>query len=170
MDTDILIGAVIVALFALGLLWPGIRALRGHRRLWVVKPPYLPTQISERNTWPFMLICAGLAILFMIPSIYFELMGDERMRQLWWKLPFVWIPGAGVILSFFWWPGFLAPRWYRQWLKRGGKRVVMPWSQDEIDAVEAEPEGKPRAGKLKDIEKCRYNTNTWVSMEGDKND
>lgn len=168
MSTDILIGIIIVALVALGLLWPGIRALRGHRRVWVVKQPYLPTQISERNTWPFMLVCAGVAVVLMTPAIYFEVIGDEAMRQRWWDLPIVWIPMAGVVLSFFWWPSFLAPRWYRAWVKRGGRRAVMPWSEDEISALEAMAEGKARAGQLKDVEKCRYNTNTWASMEGHK--
>lgn len=134
---------------------PGIRALTGRRRAWTVKPPYNFTQVSSRNTWPFMMTWVGVGGLLSLPAIYFEAVGDEAMRQLWWDLPFIWIPLPFIMLSFVWWPAKLAPRWYRTWAERGGRRDVMPWTDAEIADVQALPEGRRKANIMKDIDLCR---------------
>ncbi|WP_231365962.1 hypothetical protein [Zhihengliuella flava] len=133
----------------------GVRALSGRRRAWAVKPPYNYTQVSSRNSWPFMMIGIGAVAVLSLPAIYFEGVGNEEMRQLWWNLPFIWLPLPFIALSFFWWPAKLAPRWYREWVARGGTRDVMPWTEEEIRAIRQEPPGRRRERTLKDIEKSR---------------
>ena len=153
---------IVLAVVAYGVIAamaiPGVRALTGKRRAWTVKPPYNFNQVSSRNTWPFMMTWVGVAGLLSLPATYFEAIGDEAMRQRWWDLPFIWIPVPFILLAYIWWPAKLAPRWYREWVERGGQRFVMPWSDDEIAAVRELPEGRGRMKMLEDIDRCRQLT------------
>ncbi|GHC99264.1 hypothetical protein [Zhihengliuella salsuginis] len=155
MSTDAIVFAVVAHLVVIAFVTPGFRALTGARRAWTVKPPFNITQLSPRNTWPFMLVCVAAALLLSTPATYFEAVGDEAMRQLWWNLPFIWIPLPFIMLSFVWWPAKLAPRWYREWVERGGRRDVMPWTDAEIADVQALPEGRRKNKIMKDIDLCR---------------
>lgn len=45
--------------------------------------------------------------------------------------------GALTVMSLFTWPRFLAPRWYRDWLDRGGNRQTSVYSPEEHAAGQA---------------------------------
>jgi hypothetical protein len=133
-------------------LWLAWRMLNGRSRRWTVAPS-IPFQISSRNTWPFMLLCFGLAIVIVLPTIWFELIGWEDARQFMWAGPF-WIPWVGVILSFFFWPVALTPGWYKRWVRDEAYPNASPWRPDEVEAVLAMPEGKKRNSMVKDMDWC----------------
>jgi hypothetical protein len=95
------------------------RCLNGDFRTWAVLPPIL-FQISRYNTWPLMLLMSGIAVLTATPAIYVEYANMEGARQLTWNLFF--IPLGLVVLSCFWWPPALAPRWFREWTRRSAHR------------------------------------------------
>lgn len=133
-------------------LWIAWRALNGRYRRWTVAPP-IPFQISSRNTWPFMLACFGLAIVVVLPTIWFEVIGWEDARQFMWAGPF-WIPWAGVVLSFVYWPLALTPAWYRRWVRDEAYPEVPPWRPEEVTAVLALPAGKKRDAMVKDMGWC----------------
>jgi hypothetical protein len=146
------LGLAFVLALAVIPLWIGWRALDGTYRRWTIAPP-IPFQISSRNTWPFVLLSAGITIAVALPTIVFEVIGWEDARQFVWAGP-VWIPLAGLILSVFYWPVTLAPRWYREWVRHPHYPDVSPWSPDEVEAVLAMPESRKRNGMLKDMEWC----------------
>jgi hypothetical protein len=146
------LGLLFVLALAIIPLWIAWRSLNGSRRRWTMAPS-IPLQISSRNTWPFMLLCFGLAIVVVLPTIWFELIGWEDARQFMWAGPF-WIPWAGVILSLFYWPVPLAPRWYRDWARHPLSPDVPPWSPEEVKAVLSMPESKKRNSMVVDISRC----------------
>lgn len=150
-STDFALMTVIVLTFAGLLLYVAWRCLNGDTRTWAVMPPF-PFQISHHNTWPFMLLMAGIAVLTVFPSIPFEYEGMEEARQMAWTVFF--IPLAGVFLSFFWWPSALTPRWFRDWATRAkSDPEANPWTPDEVEQVKAAPESKRRNRALRDIER-----------------
>lgn len=127
------------------------RALNGRWRSWVLSPG-IPFQVSARNVWPFMFAAVAVSLWIATLSLPAELLGWEELRQRIWD--FFFIPWAFVILSFFWWPLWLSPRWYRRWGKAGGTRRTNPWTESEISAVNQQRESKSKAKTLKDIERC----------------
>lgn len=150
-STDFALMTVIVLTFAGLLLYVAWRCLNGDTRTWAVMPPF-PFQISHHNTWPFMLLMAGIAVLTVFPSIPFEYEGMEEARQMAWTVFF--IPLACVFLSFFWWPLALTPRWFRDWATRAkSDPEANPWTPDEVEQVKAAPESKRRNRALRDIER-----------------
>lgn len=73
-------------------------------------------------------------------------------RQVTWNVFF--IPLAGMVLYFFWWPVALSPRWYRAWRQRGGQRAeANPWTPEEVEQVKAAPESKRRKGALRELQR-----------------
>jgi hypothetical protein len=149
----IVLGLPVVALLALGLLYPAYRALRGDWRSWTVAPKYAVWQSSERNNWPFSLLFAGLAVVVVMPTLFFEAAGWEAARRFMWAGPF-WIPWAMVVVSIFWWPK-IGPEWYRCWREAGGNRWTMPFTDEEIASAEALPEGSRKKRLLRNIEASR---------------
>jgi hypothetical protein len=146
------LGLVFVLALAAVPLWLAWRMLNGRYRRWTIAPS-IPFQISTRNTWPFMLLCFGLAIVVVLPTIWFEIIGWEDARQFMWAVPF-WIPWVGVILSFVYWPVVLAPKWYRDWVRHPDYPDVSPWRPEEVTSVlEMEP-GPAQTRQLKDMEWC----------------
>lgn len=150
----IVIGIPLIGVLAWCLIYPAYRALRGSWRSWVNAPPYLPWQASLTNTWPFMLLCMGLALVVAMPSLVFEALGWEAARKFMWNGPF-WIPWIGAIVGIFWWPKGLGPAWYRTWRNAGGERSIMPFTPEDTEAVRRLPEGKRRRRLEKNIEACR---------------
>ncbi len=148
---DFALMAVIVLSVAGLLLYVAWRCLNGDTRTWAVMPP-IPFQISRHNTWPFMLLMAGLAVLTAFLSLPFEYEGMEQARQMTWNVFF--IPLAGVFLSFFWWPLALTPRWFREWAKRAqADPEANPWTPAEVEQVKAAPASKRRNRALRDIQR-----------------
>lgn len=142
---------VIVLILAGIPLYVAWRCLNGDTRTWTMLPR-MPFQMSPYNTWPFMLMMAGLALLTALPSIPFEFAGMEEARLMTWNVFF--IPLAGMVMSFFWWPVALSPRWYRAWRERGGQRAgANPWTPDEVEQVKSAPESKRRDRALTDIQR-----------------
>ncbi len=163
MTTDVLVIGLAMHLVVVAVVAPGLRALSGVRRSWVVKPPYNASQIASRNTWPFTMAGLGGALVMSLPATVFEFFGREDLRQLWWNLPFIWLAMLVIAVSCFWWPTRLAPRWYRRWAARGGTRDVMPWTEEEIAAIRARPEGRRRRGLLRDVQRCRELTAAQIT-------
>ena len=63
----------LIAALAASLLNPAWLALRGDWRSWTVAPPILTLRRQlPINRYPFTLLCAGLAILAVTPSLLFE--------------------------------------------------------------------------------------------------
>ena len=146
-----LLGIALILGLALSLIYVAWRCLNGDSRTWTMLPP-IPFQMSPYNTWPFMLMMAGIALLTALPSIPFEYAGMEEARVMTWNVFF--IPLAGMVISFFWWPVALSPRWYRAWRARGGQRAeANPWTPDEVEQVKSAPESKRRNRALRDIER-----------------
>ena len=132
-------------------LYVAWRCLNGDTRTWGLLPP-IPFQISKHNTWPFMLLMVGIAFLTAFPAIPFEYERMEGARQMTWNLFF--IPLGGVILSFFWWPLALTPRWFRNWAMRAKTDPeANPWTPDEVEQVKTAPESKRRNRALRDIQR-----------------
>ena len=141
----VVLGAITV--FAVRFSW---RRVSGTQRAWTMAPP-IPFQISARNTWPFMVFCFSLAMFVMMLTFPLEIMGWDTARRFIWAGPF-WIPWCGVILSFFYWPIFLTPRWYRDWVSHPDYPDRSPWTNDEVVHVLRDmPPSKKRDRMIKDM-------------------
>lgn len=150
LTTPAYLGMTVLVLTVSGLLcniaW---RCLNGDTRTWAVLPHH-PFQISHHNTWPFMLLMAGIALLTALPSVAFEAAGMEEARKTTWN--FFFIPLALVILSFVWWPLAWTPRWFKTWARRlPASPDANPWTTPDIDRVKAAPDSKRRQRALTDI-------------------
>jgi hypothetical protein len=44
--------------------------------------PPIPFQVSKHNTWPFMLLMAGLALLTALPSVFEDMDTFDKARTL----------------------------------------------------------------------------------------
>ncbi|MGA4670701.1 hypothetical protein ACPCG0_13055 [Propionibacteriaceae bacterium Y1923] len=142
-----LVGVAAILAVSLATLRFSWRRLNGTVRAWTVSPP-MPTQISGRNTWPFMVFCFSLAMLVVVLVYPVELAGWEQGRRFIWSFLF-WVPMAGVVLSFFHWPLVLTPRWYKNWARRPEQP---PWSNEEVVHVLRDmPPGKKRDRMIKDM-------------------
>lgn len=156
LDDALLVGVPVIAALAASLLYPAWLALRGDWRSWTVAPPILTLRKQlPINHYPFTLLCAGLAIVVVMPSLLFEALNWEQARKFMWTVPF-WIPAIPCVLSVYWWPPFLGPAWYRRWRAAGditgGSRSVLPWTSAEIAAAAALPEGRRKARILRNID------------------
>lgn len=148
----ILVGIPLMSAIVAALLYPAWLALRGDWRSWTVAPPVLTLRRhSPINHYPFSLLCAGLTILTVMPTLLFEALGWEHARTFMWNGPF-WIPMAALMLSVYWWPPVLGPRWYRRWRAQGGVRTVLPWTAEELAAAAALPAGRRKARILRNID------------------
>lgn len=149
-NTGILIVLTLVLAITVWTLRFSWRRINGTQRGWTMAPP-IPFQISGRNTWPFMVFCFSLAIIVVLASYPFEVAGWEEGRQFMFAGPF-WIPWIGVFLSFFYWPLFLTPRWYREWVRHPDYPDHSPWPAEEVVHVlkDMEP-GKKRDRMIKDM-------------------
>lgn len=146
-----MLGLALISGLALTLVYVAWRCLNGDSRTWTMLPS-IPFQMSPHNTWPFMLLMSGIALLTALPSIPFEYAGMGQARVMTWNIFF--IPLAAVVLSFFWWPVALTPRWYRAWRERGGMRTgANPWTPEEIEQVKAAQDSKRRNRALRDIQR-----------------
>ncbi|MFC7401442.1 hypothetical protein [Citricoccus sp. GCM10030269] len=140
--------AIVVAAVSV-LLYVAWRCLNGDTRTWAVLPR-LPFQVSRHNTWPFMLLMCGLALLTALPSVFFEAWDMEGARQATWNLFF--IPLALVVLSFVWWPLAWTPAWFKDWARRARSQGdANPWTPPEIERVKCAPPSKRRQRALRDI-------------------
>lgn len=140
-------GVVLFLLVAAVHFWIGWRQLRGDRRRWTVAPP-VPLQISERNTWPFMVIAFGAFWLMVAAATVFEALGSEEVRQFIWSWP-AFVPLGFVVLSFVYWPLALAPAWYRRWASQPDPRQTSPWPLEEAaEFLAAAPAEGPARGRL----------------------
>lgn len=169
-DSTYQFGIVFLAVILFGLGYPAIKALRGSWRSWVLAPKVvtLPiTWLQPRHTWPYMLLCPAIAIVFMLATIYFEVAGDEEMRQLWWKLPLFWGPWLLTVVSFVWWPRFATPRWNRDWeIRRETDPHAIPFTDEEIEEIIRMPQGKRRRRLERNVMACmlyaRGAQSAWV--------
>ncbi|SEB37099.1 hypothetical protein SAMN04489806_0231 [Paramicrobacterium humi] len=169
-DGTYLFGLVLIAVLLVGLGYPAIRALRGDWRSWVLAPRVITlpiTWLSSRHTWPYMLLCPAVAIVFALPTIYFEAAGDEALRQLWWRLPLFWGPWLLTVVSLVWWPRFATPRWNREWEKRRETDpMAIPFTDEEIESITRMPQGKRRRRLERNVNACmlyaRGAENAWV--------
>lgn len=150
LTTPAYLGMIVLVLAASGLLlYVAWRCLNGDSRTWAVLPP-IPFQVSTHNTWPFMLLMAGIALLTALPSVVFEAAGMEEARQATWNV--FLIPVLLVALSLFWWPLAWTPRWFRNWAHRNTTSPgTTPWTLEEIEEVKAAPRSKRRNRAIKDI-------------------
>lgn len=152
---------VFVVALAVIPLWVGWKMLNGTSRRWTLAPK-IPFQIPNRNTWPFILVCFGLAIAVAIVSIPFEMVGWEDGRQFIWNGPF-WIPWVGVALGVFYWPLALTPKWYKRWVRHEDYPEVSPWRPEEVKAVLARPADRKRDAMIKDMGWCGIDVETaWA--------
>lgn len=151
-DTALAWAGVVAFLLVAALhFWIGWRQLRGDRRRWTVAPP-IPLQISERNTWPFMVIGFGAFWFMVAVATVFEAIGSEEGRQFIWSWP-AFVPLAFVILSFVYWPLALTPGWYRRWATSPDYKETSPWPLEEAaqHLADAPAEGKARGRLVSDI-------------------
>ncbi|MEE1621832.1 hypothetical protein ACQ3I4_09575 [Zafaria sp. Z1313] len=143
---ELILGTLLILALIAGLALPALKALGGTWRSWVLAPGVvnLPmTWFQTRHKWPYMLLCMAVALTLMLPTIYFEAARDEHMRQLWWTLPFFWVPWLLTVVSFFYWPLWATPRWNRAWeARRRHEARAIPFTDAEVAAVEAMPEGR----------------------------
>ena len=146
------VGTLLVAGFAALLLWVAWKCLNGTFRRWVLSPP-IPFQISNRNTWPFMLMFAGIAVVVMLLSMPMEILGWESGRQFLVNGA-VLVPIGAMILCVFHWPVALTPRWYRNWVRHPDYPNTSPWQPDEVSEVLALPAGKRRDRMIQDMAWC----------------
>lgn len=176
---NLIIGTVMILVIITALAYPAVKALRGHWRSWVMAPGVFNvplTLFQARHKWPYMLVCFAIALIMMLPTIYFEAADDEQMRQLWWTLPIFWGPWLVGAVGLFWWPLFATPKWNRDWERR--KEVeprAIPFTDEEIAAARAMPkESRLRGRLLRNVRACElYATgheNAFVPPWQDKDD
>lgn len=144
--------AVLVAGLALALLWVAWKCLNGSFRRWVLAPP-IPFQISNRNTWPFILLFAGIAVLIVLLSLPMEILGWESARHLLLNV-MILVPIAAMVLCLFHWPVALTPGWYRAWVRHPDYPDASPWQPEEVAEVLRMPAGRARDRRLRDMEWC----------------
>lgn len=145
-------GAAIALLLWWVPTWIARKSLRGTWRSWVLAPA-IPFQISSRNTWPFMFAAASASLSIALLTLPAEVLAWEQARHALWKLFFV--PWLFVVVSFIWWPLWLAPSWYRKWAANGGTQGTSPWEDAEVETVQAARPSKTRERQLADIQRCR---------------
>lgn len=150
-DAAIAWGGVVASLLVASVLflitW---RQLNGRHRRWVVAPG-IPFQISNRNTWPFMILGFGLFFVMLAVATVFEALGNEAGRQFIWSWP-AFIPLALVVLSFFTWPLALTPDWYKRWARHPQSPRVSPWPLEEAaQALTDAPDQRSRQKLVGDI-------------------
>lgn len=111
--------------------------------------PKVYIQFSERNTWPLTLFLMGVFLVVMLAGTLVPALNAEDTPVLWalfWVI--LAIVGILVVASFFTWPRFLAPRWYRDWVDRGGTRDTDVYSPEEHAAGTArQVRAYPGAGR-----------------------
>lgn len=147
------IAVVVVLGAAAAPIYGAWRALNGSWRSWVLADP-TRTQISSRNHIPFMALCFGVAIVVVLPTIVFEIIGWESARQFMWNGPF-WIPWGGLIVSLVWWPKWLTPKWYRTWCTNAAQGNPMPFTSEDIAHIEKMPPSKWRDRAEKNLTVCQ---------------
>ena len=166
----LLLGGAVTVLFYVS--W---RCLNGDTRTWAALPP-APFQVSRNNTWPFMLLMCGVALMTALPSVLFEAWGMDGARQATWTVFLV--PLALVALSFFWWPVAWTPAWYRRFAaERDRTPDAGLWSAEEIERVTAAPESRRRDRALTDIARlvgeehvAGHRKDTWLDREVERVD
>ncbi|AIY03877.1 MULTISPECIES: hypothetical protein [Arthrobacter] len=152
LDDAVLVGIPLMPAVVAALLYPAWLALRGDWRSWTVAPPVVTLRRQlPINHYPFSLLCAGLIVAAVMPSLLFEALHWEEARKFMWAVPF-WIPAVPLMVSVYWWPPFLGPQWYRRWRAAGGARSVLPWTAEELAAAGALPEGRRKARILRNID------------------
>ncbi|GAA3280938.1 hypothetical protein GCM10020260_05710 [Nesterenkonia halobia] len=87
---------------------------------------------------------------------YFDMIlpGDQSIRLV---LTVVW---AGTLATFLWWPPFITPAWYKEWLKRSGGKSLDPkhlWPLAEWHEIEKHERAKRQAKARKRIQKRQEN-------------
>lgn len=151
LDDALLVGVPLISALVAALLYPAWLALRGDWRSWTVAPPIITLRKQlPINHYPFSFLCAGLAILTVMPTLLFEALNWEQARKFMWEGPF-WVPMGALMLSLYWWPPMLGPSWYRRWRAQGGVRTVLPWTAQELSAAAAMPEGRRKVRILRNI-------------------
>lgn len=133
------------------------RGLRGTHRRWVfLQHLYSPAGSSGAfNNWPFRAASGGVLALALCAETllkytdYAEVAAGPQLIAV-GALPFL-----GAVLGNVWWPGFLAPRWYRQWHGSGHKGRDLPFTQQEIARAKVMPDGLKKEHLLREIQRCR---------------
>lgn len=118
---------------------PAMLAYSGRYRNFARQLPVFQA-VSRRNVWPFTSGALGAFFLTALCRRALDVTADGT--------PVLWgvfrvllgLFGGLVVVSLFTWPRFLSPRWYRDWLDRGGTRDTSVFSPEEH-----------RAGRAKDL-------------------
>lgn len=131
-------------------------AWTGRYRRWAIGMGTDICSFQGRNYLPFPLGVFGAAwsVTILGESFAMGLAGDESTNLV---LTPVWLV---TLATFLWWPPFLTPGWYKEWLERSGGENFDPkhlWRPDEWHEIEKHDRAKRQAKARKRIQKRREN-------------
>lgn len=129
-------------------------AWTGRYRRWAIGIGTDVCSFQGRNFLPFPLGVLGTAWAVTVLYGYFAMIvpGDQSLRLI---LTVVWI---GTLATFLWWPQFITPAWYKEWLKRSGGDNLDPsylWPPDEWREIQKRERAKRQARAERKLEKRR---------------
>ncbi len=133
---ELVLATVFIAPIAVPCLIHGWKAWSGRKRAWAARPP-AALIFTSRNVLPLQIGVGGMSMVLGIPALTSTFMGAERSEDVWFWTMLVVFPL--IMYTHFWWPDFALPRWYKDWLRRGGQtmsetgeELIAPlWGPDE---------------------------------------
>lgn len=136
-SADDWLGYLVLTVIMLILLVPIILVYAGRYRGFAQQPPPVTHMFSSRNLWPFTAGAAGMVMVVILGGTFFNISaaGTPVLWALFWGLIILF--GLLAMVSLVTWPRFLAPRWYRDWLDRGGTQQTSVYSPEEHAAGQA---------------------------------
>ncbi|WP_264667604.1 hypothetical protein [Arthrobacter sp. VKM Ac-2550] len=111
----VLVLAVFIVIGA-GFALAGVLAYTGRWRSWAASMRWW--EFGKRPRFGFFCLFVGIAVLVVPLSVVIhEVIGVEAIAKaiVWLAIP----AGALALMCFVGLPGFLKPRWYKEWVARG---------------------------------------------------
>jgi hypothetical protein len=128
---DYFVMALLLGVPGLGAVGTGAVAWSGRWRSWALN--YVSWRFhTKRNYLPLQAGFAGFIILCAMVPLTATLEHWEHAGNLW--TAFALVAMTAAIVTRFWWPHWLTPRWHKDWIRRGGDkgRYDVPlWGPDE---------------------------------------
>ncbi|MBW4094345.1 MAG: hypothetical protein HIU81_02535 [Acidobacteria bacterium] len=121
MDSKSLLAVVLVCVCCIAALTVGTFAYTGRWRSWA--PRFGAAALGKHSLGGFMFLFGGIVLASLPLGLLAYLAGvpDAVLRAI------VLVPAIGglllTLMSFFWLPRFMLPRWYKDWVDSGAEQA-----------------------------------------------